>query len=57
MQIFFVFINNRFYYIHNIKLRYQLSADGDPTRWYLILYNKASKTPIKEPEKLSEVKV
>ena len=42
---------------HHIKLRYQTNADGDPTRWYLILYNEKKELPIKKAKNLAEIKV
>jgi len=41
----------------HMKLRYQTTPEGDPARWYLILYNEVEpKTSTKE-ENLSEIKI
>lgn len=40
---------------NRFKIEHKLQCEGDPTRWYITLWNEHETTPPKEPVKLKEV--
>jgi hypothetical protein len=40
---------------NRFKIEHKLQCEGDPTRWYITLWNERETMPSKEPAKLKEV--